>query len=85
MASSSPLTGVILVDCAKANASEGLAIATERCGYGNDTAQFQAALKAACGDMNIAIDGLSDLVDNKPTVLIPEPGEIVAPDSPSEL
>ena len=85
MASSSPLTGVILVDCAKANAKEGLAIATERCGYGDDVAQFQAALKAACGDMNIAIDGLSDLVDDKPTVLTPELGEIVAPDSPSEL
>ncbi|WP_242026567.1 hypothetical protein [Phormidium tenue] len=85
MASSSPLIGVILVDCAKANAKEGLAIATERCGYGDDTAQFQEALKSACGDMNIAIDGLSDLVDDKPTVLTPELGEVVAPDSPSEL
>ena len=84
MASSSPLTGVILVDCAKANAKEGLAIATERCGYGDDIAQFQAALKAACSDMNITIDGLSDL-DDKPTVLTPELGEVVAPDSPSEL
>lgn len=85
MASSSPLTGVILVDCAKANASQGLAIAAERCGYGDDTAQFQAALRSACNDMNVSINDLSDLVDGEPAQWHPEPGIEIAPDTPSEL
>ncbi|WP_017302440.1 hypothetical protein [Nodosilinea nodulosa] len=85
MASSSPLTGVILVDCARANATEGLAIATERCGYGDDTAKFQAALRSACSEMNVDIDGLADLVDDEPSILRAERGMEVAPDSPSDL
>lgn len=41
MASETPLTGVFLVDCARANAERGLAIATKQCGYGNDTESFK--------------------------------------------
>jgi hypothetical protein len=85
MASSSPLTGVILVDCAKANATEGLAIATERCGYGDDTAQFQAALRAACEEMNVTPRDLADLVDDELSQWNPEPGIEVAPDTMDEL
>ncbi len=85
MASSSPLTGVILVDCAKANATEGLAIAAERCGYGNDTARFQAALRAACSEMNVTPRDLADLVDDELSQWKPEPGIEVAPDTPNEL
>lgn len=85
MASSSPLTGVILVDCAKANASSGLAIAAERCGYGTDTAKFQAALRSACSEMNVTINGLSDLDDEPSAQRYAEPGIEVAPDTLSEL
>ncbi|MEA5448160.1 hypothetical protein VB780_06230 [Leptolyngbya sp. CCNP1308] len=85
MASSSPLTGVILVDCAKANATEGLAIASERCGYGDDTAQFQAALRAACSEMNVTPRDLADLVDDELSPWKPEPGIEVAPDTLNEL
>jgi hypothetical protein len=85
MASSSPLTGVILVDCARANASEGLAIAAERCGYGNDTAQFQSALRSACSEMNIEVKGLSDLEDDEPAAVRAERGMNIAPDTPNEL
>lgn len=84
MASSSPLTGVILVDCAKANASQGVAIAAERCGYGTDTTSFQAALKAACSQMNVTINGLSDL-DDEQSQWRSEPGMEVAPDTLDDL
>lgn len=84
MASSTPLTGVILVDCARANASGGVAIAAKRCGYGTDTAKFQAALKSACSDMNVTIDGLSDLDDDQ-SQWHPESGIEVAPDTLSDL
>lgn len=85
MASSSPLTGVILVDCARANATGGLEVATERCGYGTDTAKFQAALRSACSEMNVDIDGLADLVDDEPAAVRAERGMNVAPDTPSDL
>ncbi len=85
MASSSPLTGAILVDCARANASEGAAIAAERCGYGDDIDQFQTALRAACDAMNVAIDGLADLVEDRPNQWQPKPGIEVAPDTLGEL
>jgi hypothetical protein len=85
MASSSPLTGVILVDCARANTSSGLAIAAQRCGYGDNIAQFQAALKAACQEMNTSIADFSDLVVAEQPQLPLEPGMEVAPDTPSEL
>lgn len=84
MASSTPLTGVILVDCARANASGGVAIAAERCGYGTNTAKFQAALKSACSEMNVTIDGLSDL-DDEQSQWPSEPGIEVAPDTMGDL
>jgi hypothetical protein len=55
MASASPLTGAVLVDCAKANVRAGLAIAAERCGYSSDVEAFQTALTAACTEMGISI------------------------------
>lgn len=85
MASSSPLTGVILVDCARANASAGVAIAAERCGYGSDTVGFQSALKSACSEMNVTIEGLSDLDDEPSAQRYSESGIEVAPDTPSDL
>jgi hypothetical protein len=85
MASSSPLTGVIWVDCARANASQGLAIATQCCGYGDDTAKFQAALKAACSEMHVAIDDLADLVDDRQPQWRPKPGIEIAPDTFNKL
>lgn len=85
MASSTPLTGVILIDCARANASRGVAIAAQQCGYGSDTAQFQAALQAACREMNITPKDLSDLVEDQSPQWQPPPGIEVAPDSPNEL
>ncbi|MGB5974310.1 MAG: hypothetical protein WBG38_13385, partial [Nodosilinea sp.] len=67
-------------------ASEGLEMATERCGYGTDTAKFQAALKSACSEMNVDIDGLADLVDDEPLITRSELlGLEVAPDTPSQL
>lgn len=85
MGSSSPLTGVILVDCARANASRGLAIAAQQCGYGDDTAKFQAALTAACREMNVSPRDFSDLVSDELSQWKPEPGIEIAPDSLNEL
>ncbi len=75
MASSTPLQGLDLVDCAKANSTLGVAVAAERCGYGNDTARFEEELTQACEDIGIHIQGfnnLNDPSDSPPEELPPE-------------
>jgi hypothetical protein len=84
MSASSPLSGVILVDCAKANAKSGAAIAAERCGYGTDVSAFREALKSACNGMGVEIEELSDLITDQQQVMEMQ-GEVVAPDTPSDL
>lgn len=61
MAASQPLTGVVLVDCAKANAAQGLNTAACQCGYDKDIAGFLNALKAAGEAMGIELQELKDL------------------------
>ena len=80
----SPLTENALVDCAKANAIQGIEVAAKQCGYGEDLDRFSQALTQACDKMGIQIDGLSDLLTpaNTPSSL---EGEIIAPDTPADL
>lgn len=61
MVAKKPLTGVILVDCAKANAAQGLSIAASQCGYGDDVKGFLSALQAAGKEMGVEIQELEDL------------------------
>ncbi|GAB4382991.1 MAG: hypothetical protein Kow00121_44080 [Elainellaceae cyanobacterium] len=84
MAASKPLKGIELVDCAKANASQGVAVATELCGYGQDAAQFQRELQSACEQMGVEINELSDLITEQQ--IVRDGGGIeIAPDTPSNL
>jgi hypothetical protein len=84
MSSSEPLRGLELVDCAKANAKQGIDTATELCGYGTNTVQFRQELQQACDQMGVKITELSDLITDQQSVL--QAGGIeVAPDTPSEL
>lgn len=84
MANQPPLTGVVLVNCAKANAKSGPAIAARQCGYGDDTAGFEAALTSACAAMGVSIVSLDDLVTDQ-TVIQSTNGIEVAPDSSAQL
>lgn len=83
MASSSPLTGVILVDCAKANVENGIEVAAHQCGYGSDIEAFQTALKSACADMNVDIKEFTALSIDKR--VNHRSGFEVYPDTPSDL
>ncbi len=62
MASQTPLHGLELVACAKANAKYGIVSAAEQCGYGADTDAFESSLKRACDEAGITIEQLSDLL-----------------------
>lgn len=84
MASPTPLKGLELVDCARANAKQGIETAAELCGYGNDLNTFSQELKLACDNMGIKISELTDLITDQ-DALIKMEGEIVAPESESVL
>lgn len=84
MASQTPLKGIELVDCAKANAEQGIGTASALCGYGEDINTFSRELKQACQNIGVDITELSDLITDQQTI-VGEGGVEVAPDTPSEL
>jgi len=84
MASPTPLEGLELVDCARANAKQGIETAAQLCGYGRDLNTFSRQLKQACEQMNVKFNELTDLITDQDDLIKLE-GEIVAPDSATEL
>ncbi|MBD2777685.1 hypothetical protein [Iningainema tapete] len=85
MASPTPLKGTELVDCARANAPQGIETAALQCGYGEDLNTFAKELRLACEQMNLQAKELTDLITDQDMILNLGTGEIVAPDSASEL
>jgi len=83
MASSLPLKGSELIDCARANSNQGIEAASERCGYGRDLAMFEQALRTAGEGIGVDIHGFDDLADNPYEEH--EPGIEIAPDTPNQL
>ena len=65
MAANQPLTGIELVDCAKANAQQRVQAAAKLCGYGDGISDFQSALRKAGEDMGIQLDELDDLITDQ--------------------
>ena len=84
MAANQPLTGIALIDCAKANATQGVTEASRLCGYGSDLDTFRAALAKAGDDMGVTLDGLEDLITDQFVVKRTQ-GLEIAPDSPQDL
>ncbi len=85
MTSPTPLQGTELVDCARANAKQGIETAALQCGYGGDLNTFARQLKQACEQMNLQVKELSELITDQEMILQLGTGEIVAPDTASEL
>lgn len=85
MPSPKPLQGTDLVDCARANAKQGIQTAAYQCGYGEDVNTFSRELKQACEQMNLQVKELSELITDQEMPLQLGTGEVVAPDTASEL
>ena len=85
MTSPKPLHGTDLVDCAKANAKQGIETAAYQCGYGDDINTFARELRQACEQMNLQVKELNELITDQDMILELGTGEIVAPDTPSQL
>lgn len=84
MAATTPLKGLELVDCARANAKQGIETAAHQCGYGKDLNTFKQAVKQACETMGVEFHELSDLITDQQTI-IGTGGIEVAPDTPTDL
>ncbi|MGA7955309.1 MAG: hypothetical protein WCA07_17495 [Gloeobacterales cyanobacterium] len=84
MTSSSPLKGFELIDCASANGNQGITVAAQLCGYGDNLTWFELELKKAGDEIGIEVQGFDDLVK----ILrkkAPEQGIEIAPDTPTRL
>ncbi|EHC09355.1 hypothetical protein FJSC11DRAFT_3992 [Fischerella thermalis JSC-11] len=85
MSSQTRLHGTELVDCARANAKQGIETAAYQCVYGDDLNTFAQELRKACEEMNLQAKELTDLIIDQDMMLNLGEGEIVAPDSDSQL
>jgi hypothetical protein len=85
MTSPKPLLGTDLVDCARANAKQGIEIAAYQCGYGDDINSFTHALRESCQTMNLKVRELNELITNQDKIIELGTGEIVAPETSSQL
>ena len=85
MSASAPLTGIELINCAKSNAKQGVAVAADCCGYGQDRDRFLAQLQIACQQLGLTqVQTLADLVTpQQPTQ--PWGGQSIAPETPNHL
>ncbi|MEA5619653.1 hypothetical protein VB711_17660 [Cronbergia sp. UHCC 0137] len=79
------LHGTELVDCARANAKQGIEIAAFQCGYNNDLNAFTQELRQACEKMNLKVKELNELITDQEMILKMGTGEIIAPDTASKL
>jgi hypothetical protein len=84
MTAPKPLQDTDLVDCARANGPQGIQAAAAFCGYGTDITAFEQALKQACDRMGIKYETFGDLL-TPTTMTVQNLGDIVAPDTPSQL
>lgn len=84
MAANQPLKGLELINCAKANATQGPETAAKLCGYGSNLDDFRAALSDAGDKMGVDLSGLKDLITDQFVVKRTQ-GLEVAPDSPQNL
>lgn len=84
MTASQPLKGNELIDCAKANAKQGIATAAKQCGYGDNLDNFKQALQQACQEIGVEITEITDLITTQQRVK-QNGGVQIAPDSHSQL
>ncbi|MEM1251897.1 MAG: hypothetical protein AAGI69_05650 [Cyanobacteria bacterium P01_H01_bin.21] len=57
-----PLKGIVLAGCAKANANAGVIVAAQRCGYGSNVRRFIEELQSVCSTMSVEDTGLAELM-----------------------
>jgi hypothetical protein len=84
MSSSQMLEGIELIDCAKANAKQGIKVAAKQCGYGDNLDLFKKTLIKSCQEIGVEIKELEDLITDQQLAQEQQKKKI-APDTPKEL
>ncbi|MEM7595179.1 MAG: hypothetical protein AAF383_27395 [Cyanobacteria bacterium P01_A01_bin.83] len=79
------LQGIELIDCAKANAKQGSAVAAKQCGYDKDVDLFTKNLHQACQEIGVDINELKDLITDQQIAKENRQVIEVAPDTNSDL
>ena len=79
------LQGIELINCAKANAKQGISVAAKQSGYDNNIDLFQENLDKACQEIGVNINELSDLITDQQELKENSKVLNIAPDTPTEL
>ena len=79
------LQGIELINCAKANAKQGSAIAAQRSGYGENIGLFVENLNTACQQIGVDINELDDLITDQQIAKENRKVMDISPDTSSSL
>lgn len=79
------LQGIELIDCAKANAKQGSAIAAKLCGYDDNIGLFIENLNKACQQIGVDINELNDLITDQQIAKENRKVMEISPDSNKDL
>ncbi len=79
------LQGIELINCAKANARQGVAIAAENCGYEENIGLFIENLNKACQQIGVDIEELDDLITDQQVAKENRKVMEIAPDSNTQI
>lgn len=79
------LKGIELIDCAKANAKQGIEVAAKQCGYEQNISLFQESLTKACEEIGVHIDELQDLITDQQVAKEERLVTEIAPDTTTQL
>ena len=79
------LQGIELIDCAKANAKQGRAVAAKNCGYQADIRLFIENLHKACQEIGVDINELNDLITDQQIAQENRKVLDISPDSAQDL
>lgn len=79
------LQGIELIDCAKANAKQGVKVAAALSGYENNEDLFIENLQAACQEIGVNVSELEDLITDQQLAKENRRVIEVSPDTVSDL
>lgn len=79
------LQGIELINCAKANAKQGIEVAAEQSGYQENIELFVKNLHQACQEIGVKINELEDLITDQQTAKEQRNFIEISPDTPSQL
>jgi hypothetical protein len=79
------LQGIELINCAKANAKQGIDVAAKQSGYEHNINLFQENLTKACQKIGVNIDELEDLITDQEIAKTTRPITEISPETNSQL